>query len=157
MEPAGLLQFRSVLFTSWPQAWSATRRRDYLRQTRPRDGNEQEDQASGFPRRPWGCARQNVGGRRSTPGPRRLDVEKGQSIFCQSAGEPLLEAFLQSRPGRSRRRYARNQPADESGVAGCAGEKLRRKPLRPEKPRANDLPVAGLSTHFAAQQVQRRG
>jgi len=36
-------------------------------------------------------------------------------------------------------------------------EKLHRQPFRPEKPRANHVSFASLSTQFAAQPVQRRG
>ncbi len=98
------------------------------------------------------CRSKTIRGRRwSTGWP-----SQGQSVLRPGAGQPLLEALLQPRPGRSGRRHAGHQSGHEPRTARRAGPALHRQRLRPEGPGAHDLQFADVPAFVAAERVQRR-
>ena len=98
------------------------------------DGPEREADAA-WARSRWSC--------RAEDDPRHALADwmagQGQPVLRPVAGQPLLEALLRPRPGRSGRRHAGDQPGDQPGAARRAGEGLRRAQVRPEAAGPHDL------------------
>ncbi len=98
------------------------------------------------------CAR-----RRSARIPRRLDGAARQSVLLPRDRQPDVGPLFGRRAGRSGRRLAGHQSAEQSRIARRTGQGPDRTSLRSQTFDPHDHDLRGLRAELAADAVQRQG